>query len=208
MDRSALQTFYDVGTPVPFNSLLQLVNRQAIAPFFRERIRRRGKVLDAGSGRGDLARELGIRHGYFVDLSLEQVRRCRLNLGHDGFFVQADLEHLPFKAACFDQVICSNALHYTGLRGMKELLRVTRKKGGLLLSFLENSFCTGLGIRLGILWGVFPPWMVNLKLIDLAELFRLKLKVLQKESVIFFPPRFRSVPGLLLRGLILLELEK
>ncbi len=202
-----MATFYGSGGTPAFQGLLELVNRQALVPFLRPRILPSGNILDAGSGTGTLASELGIRNGIHLDLVRDQLQRCRQKL-RSGCFVQGDLEHLPFPENCFDQVICSNVLHYTGLKGAKEISHVTRKGGRVFLAFLEDSAFTRMGIRLGVLSGVFPPWMSNIRLIHLADFLRLGFKILEQATVMFVPPFFHAVTRFPLRGLVIFELEK
>jgi ubiquinone/menaquinone biosynthesis C-methylase UbiE len=53
--------------------------------------------------------------------------------------VQGDIQLLPFQNNVFDEVICSNVLHYVGLAGLKKLLRVTKSDGQLLLAFRKTQ---------------------------------------------------------------------
>jgi SAM-dependent methyltransferase len=203
----AVQCFYGPGGHLLFDWLYQTVNRQALAPFFRPRLRRQGKILDAGAGSGHLANELGLQGGYFLDLNWEQLKRCRETLGF-GFLIQADLEYLPFRDGTFDGVISSNVLHYTGLAGLKELLRVTKSGGQLLLAFLEGSIFTTVATWLLVSLGLFPFIFREARFIDLAELEHLDIKVKESTTIIFLPPlfqAFRQVPRL---GLVTFDLEK
>jgi ubiquinone/menaquinone biosynthesis C-methylase UbiE len=190
-----------------FDLLYQQVNRQALAPYFRVRLRRQGRVLDAGAGCGALADELGLQDAYYFDLTLKQLKRCRKRLG-TGIFLQANLEHLPFEDSSFDAVICSNVLHYTGLAGLKELRRVTKSGGQLLLAFLEDSDFTRAATGLAVSLGIFPPIMQQARFLGLAEFDHLDLKIKDSTTIIFLPPLFQAfwqVPRL---GLVALDLEK
>ncbi len=207
MDRRAVEEFYGTEPFPGFDGLLRIVNRQAVAPFFRPRVKDRGRKLDAGSGDGSLADELGLVGGTYVDLAREQVRRCRERLEF-GSFVQADIGHLPFKADCFDQVICSNVLHYVGLEGVRELLRVTRKGGRLLLAFLEDSFFTRLGIFWGVRWGLFPRLMMGARLIDLAAFRQMGFREEESATISFLPPLIQAIRELPRLGFVAFELEK
>ncbi len=202
-----LQKFYGCSGHLFFDELCQLVNRQAIAPFFRPRLRRRGRILDAGCGSGYLANELGLRNAWFLDLAFEQVKRCREAVV-SGFFIQADLEHLPFRDQSFNGVICSNVLHYTGLAGLKELLRVTKNGGQMLLTFLEDSEFTQIATCLAVWLGLFPPIMREARFIDLADLMHLDVCLKESATIAFIPLLFQASRGLPRRGLVAFELEK
>ena len=203
----AVQCFYGPGGHFFFDWLYQTVNRQALAPFFRPRLRHRGRILDAGAGSGQLANELGLEGSYFLDLTWKQLKRCRERLGF-GFFIQADLEYLPFRDGTFDGVISSNVLHYTGMSGLKELLRVTKSGGQLLLAFLEGSDFTKAATWLLVSLGLFPLIFRQARFIDLAELEHLDIQVKDSTTIIFLPPlfqAFRQGPRL---GLVAFDLEK
>ena len=190
-----------------FDLLYQQVNRQALAPYFRVRLRRQGRILDAGSGCGFLADELGLTDAYHFDLTLEQLTRCRKRVG-PGIFLQADLEHLPFEDSCFDAVICSNVLHYTGLAGLQELRRVTKSGGQLLLAFLEDSDFTRAATWLAVSLGIFPPIMGQARFLGLAEFDHLDLKIKDSTTIIFLPPLFQALYQAPRLGLVAFDLEK
>jgi len=190
-----------------FERLFQTVNRQAIAPFFRLRLRRQGRILDAGSGAGHLSKELKLIDAYFVDLAWEQLKRCQRNVVSRSF-IQIDLQRLPFRDSSFDVVICSNVLHYTGLPGLKDLLRVTKRGGQMLLAFLEDSSLTRMLIRIWVSLGLFPPMMLNAPLLDLAAFTQLDVVIKDSATIIFFPPVFQARQELPRRGLITYELER
>lgn len=202
-----VQLFYGPGGHLLFDWLYQTLNRQALAPFFRPRLRRGGRILDAGAGCGHLANELGLKGAYFFDRSREQVRRCR-GVVVSGFFLQADLALLPFQDCVFDAVICSNVLHYTGLTGLKELLRVTKGGGQMLLAFLEGSISSRLGTRLAVSLGLFPPMMQDAQFIDLADLAHLQITVKDSATIVFLPPLFQARRELPRQGLVAFELVK
>ncbi len=194
-----------------FEKIYQLVNQQALGPYFGAHLHRTGRmrILDAGSGTGSLARELDLRQACFVDLSLDRIQLCRGNIGR-GVYAQADIQHLPFGDDCFDAVICSNVLHYTGLAGVRELLRVTKRKGQLLLAFLEDSDFTKSMIRTMVGSGLFPQWMTDANLIDLQSFMNLGITIVDSATVALLPPffLFRTRKDLPLRGLVIFELTK
>jgi len=202
-----VRKFYGQGGHLFFDELCQLVNRQAVAPFFRPRLRRRGRILDAGSGPGYLANELGLKDACFLDLTWEQVKLCREEVV-SGFFIQADLKHLPFRDGTFDEVICSNVLHYTGLTGLKELLRVTKGGGQMLLAFLEDSSFTRAANLLAVTLGLFPAMMRDAQFIDLADFARLEIQLRDSATITYIPPLFQARRELPRRGLVAFQLEK
>ncbi len=125
-----------------------------------------------------------------------------------GFFLQGDLAYLPFRDGSFDVVICSNVLHYTGLAGLKELLRVTKGGGQMLLAFLEGSISSRLGTRLAVSLGLFPPMMQDARFIDLNDLAQLNVRVKDSATIVFLPPLFQARRELPRQGLVAFELEK
>ena len=202
-----IQQFYRRKAYFFFEELYKQVNRQALAPFFRPWLRRKGLVLDAGSGSGHLAEAMGLMNACSLDLAWEQVKLCR-DKGVQGCFIQGDIQLLPFQNNVFDEVICSNVLHYTGLAGLKELLRVTKSGGQLLLAFLESSELTQRATRLAVFWGVFPALMREARFIDLAELAQLNVQVVDSATVVFLPPFFQAFRNLPRKGLVAFVLKK
>ncbi|MCP4290653.1 MAG: class I SAM-dependent methyltransferase, partial [bacterium] len=181
--------------------MYQQVNRQALAPFFRPWLHRKGFVLDAGSGSGHLAEAMGLSHACFLDFTWEQLKRFQ-NKGGPGRFIQGDIQQLPFQDNVFDEVICSNVLHYTGSAGLKELLRVTKPGGLLLLAFLESSELTHIATNLAVFWGMFPQLMRDAQLIDLEELHQPHIQILDSTTVVFLPPFFQALREVARKGLV------
>jgi SAM-dependent methyltransferase len=205
--KDEVQKFYGPGGHLFFEELYQSVNRQALAPFFRRRLRRGGRILDAGAGPGYLANELRLKGAFSLDLTWEQVQRCR-EIAVSGFFIQGDLEQLPFQDCSFDAVICSNVLHYIGLAGLKELIRVTKRGGQMLLAFLEGSCFTRLATSLAVTVGLFPSMMKDPRFIDLADIGQMDVRLKDSATIVFLPPLFQARRGLPRRGLVVFELEK
>lgn len=202
-----VRRFYGQRTRPFFDRLYQQVNRQALVPFFRARLSQEGPILDAGSGSGHLAGELGLRNAYFLDLTWKQIKGFR-NTGTPGGFIQADLQMLPFKDNVFAQVVCSNVLHYTGLDGLKELVRVTKPNGRMLVAFLEGSHLSRTATWWAVFWGLFPAMMREARFIDLADLELLDVKVEDSATVVFLPPLFRALRDLSRQGLVAFVLKK
>lgn len=106
------------------------------------------RVLDVGSGAGQIAKHL-LRYAdpdaklTCVDLSHEMLRRARNRLKSDrpSFFV-ADMTRLPFDDASFDCVTCGYVLeHLPDARvGLAELCRVMTRGARMLLLTTEDNF--------------------------------------------------------------------
>lgn len=190
-----------------FEGLYQSVNRQALAPFFRPWLREEGRVLDAGSGSGHLAGELDLKDACFLDFTWEQIKQLR-NKGVPGSFIRGDLQQIPIKDNTFDEVISSNVLHYTGLTGLKELLRVTKPGGRLLLAFLEGSDFTQFACRQAAFLGLFPHFINDARFINIEELAKLNIRIEDSATVIFIPPFFQALRRIARIGLVVFVLKK
>lgn len=202
-----IQQFYGGKESFFFERLYQQVNHQALAPFFCPWLHRKGLILDAGSGSGHLAEALGLSNACFLDFTWEQIKQCRDKRGPERL-IQGDIQQLPFHDNFFDKVICSNVLHYTGSAGLKELIRVTKPGGQLLLAFLESSELTRIATNLAVFWGIFPQLMRDAQLLDLKELDQPNLQILDSATVVLLPPYFRAQRKLPRQGLVLYVLKK
>lgn len=92
------------------------------------------RILDAGCGSGrtlDELADLGLARG--VDVSERAVAAAR-GRGHDA--LAAPVEELPFGDRSFDLVTCLDVVEHTrdDVRALRELRRVTRPRGLLLLT--------------------------------------------------------------------------
>ncbi|MFQ6042518.1 MAG: methyltransferase domain-containing protein [Candidatus Poribacteria bacterium] len=104
-------------------------------------------ILDAGGGTGFFAVNLAMLNHQvtLLDLSSETLTVARKR-SYEGKCskhitnVEGDVEHLPFRAECFDVVVCAFVLAHLNNpdRAFKEFRRVLRKGGRLFISF-ENK---------------------------------------------------------------------
>ncbi len=202
---SEVRTVYGRPNRLPFDEPYAQINRRALAPFFRPWLNRRGRILDAGAGRGDLA--LDLEDAWILDLARNQLVTFR-----DGTtarqFIQGDIRHLPFADNTFDLVLCSNVLHYTGLEGFRELVRVTRSGGHLLVAFFQDSPWTRNIVRVAVRWGWFPRCSLEARLIDISRLAALDLEEQDSLTVAGFPGFFFPLQPALRRGLVAMILKK
>jgi SAM-dependent methyltransferase len=115
------------------------------------------RILDAGCGNGRYSRFL-LKHAdpdaliTAFDLSPKMLARARKRLASDRVtFAVADLTRLPYADALFDAVVCGWVLeHLPDPRlGLRELARVLRPGGRLLLLTTEETFT---GRWCGRLW--------------------------------------------------------
>lgn len=89
-----------------------------------------GACLDAGSGRGYLAKRLAKEGHEVTGVDIVVPGNPPLSAESSYTFVKADLRSLPFQDASFDTVICSHVLeHVPDMPGViEELMRVTKEK--------------------------------------------------------------------------------
>jgi ubiquinone/menaquinone biosynthesis C-methylase UbiE len=130
----------DIYTAIESQTLdtQNLLSRQRFALEMVEACATRvSKVLDAGCGTGEMARELKGR-GYEVwglDIAEPMIRYARERCG-SGRFQAGDLEHLPFRDNTFDAVVCLGVVEYleTDERSLREIRRVLRPGGQAVIS--------------------------------------------------------------------------
>ncbi len=95
----------------------------------------KGRILDNGCGSGILLKEL--KNAYGCDISFDMLKAAKMkNL------VNADSEKLPFKDKSFDAVFCRGSLHHfhSYEKGLKEIKRVLKKNGKLIISEPFDNF--------------------------------------------------------------------
>jgi len=116
----------------------------------------RRRILDVGSGAGQLARHL-VKYAdpearlVCLDLSPEMLRRARRRLRADRIaYLAADLTQLPFADDSFDCVTCGYVLeHLPDARlGLAELVRVMMPGARMLLLTTEDSFSGAMTSRM------------------------------------------------------------
>ena len=105
-------------------------------------------ILDIGSGAGQLVKPI-LRYAdedaqvCGCDLSAMMLRRARARLKTDRpSFTTADLAHLPFADESFDCITCGYVLEHLpdASVGLREMARVMRPGGRMLLLVTEDSF--------------------------------------------------------------------
>jgi len=73
-------------------------------------------LLDAGSGPVQYAEYLSYSQDYryrvCMDLSLVALQEARKRLGDKGFYVNADIAHLPFREDAFDGIVSLHTIHH------------------------------------------------------------------------------------------------
>jgi ubiquinone/menaquinone biosynthesis C-methylase UbiE len=101
-----------------------------------------GKVLDAGTGPGTLAREIARRQPrlqvYGIDLSEDMIRLARLHAKREQLeervhFAVGNVAHLPYPDHSFDLVVSTISMHhwFELEQPLRDLYRVLRPGGRL-----------------------------------------------------------------------------
>ena len=93
------------------------------------------RVLEVGCGAGNLLHAIGaVRFG--LDLSPSLLAKARGRLGKSAPLVRGDGAHLPFRAASFDRVFCSEVLEHVlqPEAVIAEMRRVLRPGGWAVVS--------------------------------------------------------------------------
>jgi len=157
--RSRIQKLYDgpQGAAIRFSSVLSLhdplVGRMLKSGQFD--VARFNSILDVGSGSGQILRHL-IRHAkpeasiVACDLSYHMLRRAKERFdGADVQYVAADIQCLPFADASFDCITCGWVIEHLAdpVPGLKEMARVLKPGGSLLLMATEDTITGALSSR-------------------------------------------------------------
>ena len=138
------------GAWLAWGSLLSL-HEPLIGRLFRRRafdISRVGRILDVGSGAGQILKHI-LAHRrpecavVAFDLSTRMLSRARARLRRPEIdFVGGDAARLPFADASFDYVTCGWMIEHLSdpCAGLKEMARVMKSDGRLLLLATENTW--------------------------------------------------------------------
>lgn len=103
---------------------------------------RKGKVLDAACGEGEISRRianLGSYSVWGVDLSEEMIKYARSKRGNlPTEFSVGDISEMGFEDGFFDLVICNHLLHHIPdedkmIKVLRELKRVSKPDGAMLI---------------------------------------------------------------------------
>lgn len=100
-------------------------------------------ILDAGCGTGVFTLDIISRGSRVIglDLSLSMIRRARRKARSSQLrIISADILHLPFPEHSFEKTVSITALEFIpdGEKAVKELFRVTRKGGTVVVATLNS----------------------------------------------------------------------
>lgn len=132
---------YDRWFTTPIGSLVKRVEWELILDFLRPA--RGDFLLDAGCGTGIFTLDMlscGARV-VGLDLSLSMVRRARKKAPSSPLrILSADILRLPFPENSFDKTVSITALEFIpeGKKAVRELFRVTRKGGTVVVATLNS----------------------------------------------------------------------
>ncbi len=157
--RNHVRRLYDgpQGAAIKFSSVLSLhdplVGRMLSSGQFD--IARFQTILDVGSGSGQILKHI-LRHTtkdttiVACDLSPQMLRRACERLQTERVdFVAADMTHLPFADNSFDCITCGWVIEHLPepSPGLKEMARVLKPGGSLLLMATEDTITGALSSR-------------------------------------------------------------
>ena len=159
-------------------------------------------ILDVGSGAGQLAGHLldfsdPQTRITCMDISQPMLRRARQRLNSERpDYVVADVASLPFADESFDGITCGYVLEHVPdpAQGLRELSRVLRRGGRMLLLTTEDSFSGAWTSRL---W--YCRTYNRRELMQLCESMHLRWK-----RELWFTPLHRAIRA----GGICVEIEK
>jgi len=101
------------------------------------------KVLEIGCATGRLTEKMPKEMNLLVclDVSISKLGLARRRVGSGPMFVQADMEHLPFKPLVFDLVVSHYALHhaFNPKKAVTESIDATRHYGRLFFAVPRAS---------------------------------------------------------------------
>lgn len=157
--RNHIRRLYDgpQGAVIKFSSVLSLhdplVGRMLSSGQFD--IARFKTILDVGSGSGQILKHI-LKHTtsettiVACDLSPQMLIRARERLNTERVdFVAADMTHLPFADNSFDCITCGWVIEHLPepTPGLKEMTRVLKPGGSLLLMATEDTITGALSSR-------------------------------------------------------------
>lgn len=103
------------------------------------------RILEIGCGISPLTKSAN----FIVYLDISPNALMNLKAVHNGSFVTADAECLPFREGVFDTVIYSEVLEHlrNDVKAIEESARILRKGGSLILTFSHQDFYYGADDR-------------------------------------------------------------
>ncbi len=185
---------YDNKVSTYHNSRREQIIEKTLSKIKEKHIK---KFLEVGIGTGDFFYKLlnEFKKGTGTDISkgmLNQTKEKTKKIKNKKFkLLQADIEKLPFKKDSFDFVFTSEVLQYLNNheKAIKELTRVTKKNGRLLI--INWSSCASFlqKMRRVLNYGNLEVKNTNYpKLRRIIKLLRLnKFKIVEVKAVTFFP---------------------
>jgi SAM-dependent methyltransferase len=132
---------YDAWYGTAFGSLCHRLEKDAL--FSLAKFNPGDKILDAGCGTGVYLEEL-LRLGQDVtgvDEDGDMLEYASSSRGKGATLIKAALQDLPFEPSTFDKVISVCTLEFIDgpLNALKEMARVLKKDGILLIGFLNRN---------------------------------------------------------------------
>jgi ubiquinone/menaquinone biosynthesis C-methylase UbiE len=130
---------YDQWFTTPIGALVRKYEAELLLDLLKPRP---GEViLDAGCGTGVFTLDILASGAKVIglDISLPMLRQARKKAGDYPCFL-GDILHLPFPESCFDRSASVTALEFIedGQGAMKELFRVTKKGGSVVVATLNH----------------------------------------------------------------------
>jgi glycosyltransferase involved in cell wall biosynthesis/peptidoglycan/xylan/chitin deacetylase (PgdA/CDA1 family) len=156
---------------------------------------RPASVLDAGCGTAALLpwlREAGAREVVGVDAEPGKIAMARRRFP-ESRWLRADLRNLPFAADEFDAGVCLGVLEYIPdhAEALRELVRVVKPGGPVIVSVLQRAVPNELGLRLARFLGFGPVEparpLRRRELVQAAEAAGLRISSIRATNFFAFP---------------------
>ncbi len=129
-------------------------------------------VLDIGCGGGSLVNKVSKIVYKAVGIDLSNIMISYANVSKNTFYIQGNMQNLPFKEKCFSKIVCISSLMYipeNSLEGFfSELNRIITKDGSIFLGQLLNKDYSS---KLLNIKGFNKPKSLN----DLVEIMKKKI---------------------------------